>query len=73
MLSNGGIFSTNPGGTTINTPIAGRTPNGHGFAGNNSIDISATDLWRHGRRDWTIGNTLASPATLTLSGGLLQL
>ena len=69
-ISNGGIFATNPGGLTVNTPVVINDNTVASFVGANSITINSNIYGLTGNV-WTISNTLQAPAVLTINGNFV--
>ncbi|OYW30829.1 MAG: hypothetical protein B7Z47_02930 [Chthoniobacter sp. 12-60-6] len=69
LISNGGIYATDPAGLTLSQPLTINTNTAAIFTGVNSITLNGKIGGTPGN-PWTITNTIATPGTLTINGNL---
>ena len=72
LMSNAGIFATDPAGLTISQPVILNNNTTAIFAGANTITINGDVIKNSGGNDNTLSNNLEGGALLTINGNFLN-
>ncbi|WP_397381393.1 autotransporter-associated beta strand repeat-containing protein, partial [Prosthecobacter sp.] len=72
LMSNAGIFATDPAGLTISQPVIFNNNTTAIFAGANTITINGDMIKNSGGNDHTLSNNLEGGALLTINGNFLN-
>ncbi|MFZ2278582.1 MAG: autotransporter-associated beta strand repeat-containing protein, partial [Prosthecobacter sp.] len=72
LMSNAGIFATDPAGLTISQPVILNNNSTAVFAGANPITINGDVIKNSGGNDNTLSNNLEGGALLTINGNFLN-